>query len=710
MKMLNPRASKILNRLYSKSDFTSVNDLAEYVKSSKRSVRYNLQKIDEFLVKNGLSALQRHHLKGVRLEKDEKTVQFLADFFRKESPYQRIYSREEIRLFIVLNLLIHQKEFPISFFETTLNVSRTAVVNILSELKTDLAGKGLQLNWAKRRGVSVTGNESAIILEFATLFCKRLSMNEFYNYIELGRMPSGFSGLLFRHIFRKEDLQYIRDLILFLEKELNCTYDDKSFLILSIYFMRLFSQAKSRTVANEKYIQDQPADRRVCRISETLLKKMRERYPQIPADEKETSYLMSLVSSMKMVKTHQNWPENNLEFADRLISGIERIYRIRFLEHKRELKKMLVQHIAPMLNRIRFHITLENPLFDEIVQKHGQLFANVKTICKDIGKEYGITVNDQEISYLTIYFATMMKKIAKNEKLPGILVVCVEGVAISKYLASSVMKLFHVKQVDTMPIREINDSAINNYDLVITTVDLPNLDSKKVVRVNSILTRKDMEKLTGRLNLNFGKQTQNHVAKVERLVDVIRESCEIRDLYKLQYDLLLELLSEQEKEVCQPEAILRIKFTREEIRIREKAAGWKEAVSIGANLLLQKGYIKETYRNKIVRNLEEYGPYMSVAPGVVLAHAGPDDGVIENSMSLVTLESGVDFHDRFSVPVSVVMTLALKETLGHLNVTEEIIRMANNQNLVDRIIHSLSKNEIYELVMKSLYIPGRNNL
>ncbi|MBA4602457.1 BglG family transcription antiterminator [Thermoactinomyces mirandus] len=708
--MLNPRASKILNRLYAESDYTSVNELAGFTKSSNRSVRYNLQKIDEFLVKNGLSPLQRHHLKGVRLDKDEKTVQFLADYFRKESPYQRIYSREEIRLFMVLNLLIHQKEFPISFFETTLNVSRTAVINILSELKTDLAGKDMQLNWAKRKGVFVTGNESAIILEFATLFCKRLSMNEFYNYIELGKMPTGFNGLLFRHIFGKEDLQYIRDLILFLEKELNCTYDDRSFLILSIYFMRLISQAKNNTDVTEKNIPDQPADRRICQISETLLKKMGERYPQIPADEKETAYLMSIISSMKMVKTLQNWPENNAEFADRLIGSIERIYRICFLEHTWELKKMLVQHIAPMMNRIRFHITLENPLFDEIVQNHGQLFANVKTVCKDIGKEYGITVNDQEISYLTIYFATMMKKIAKNEELPGILVVCIEGVAISKYLAASIMKLFHIKQVDTMPIREINDSTIKNYDLVITTVDLPNLDSRKVIRVNSILTRKDMEKLTSRLNLNFGKQTRNHVAKVERLVNVIRESCEIRDLYKLQYDLLLELLNEQEKEVCQPEAILRLKFTRDEIKIREQAAGWKEAVSNGADLLLQKGYIKETYRNRIIRNLEEYGPYMSVAPGVVLAHAGPDDGVVENSMSLVTLENGVDFHDRFSVPVSVIITLALKETHGHLNTAEEIIKLANNQNLVDRIIHSLSRNEVYELVMKSLQLPGGNNL
>ncbi len=705
--MLNLRASKILNRLYSEKDYISVSELAEFTKSSNRSVRYNLRKIDEFLMKHRLSLLQRHHMKGVSLEKDRKTLQFLADYFSKESPYQRIYSREEIRLFIVLHLLIHQKEFPISFFEMSLNVSRTAIINFLTELKAELAEKGMYLNWEKRKGIFVTGNENSIILEFVTLFCKRVSMNEFYSYIELGKTPSGFNGLLFRYIFAKEDLQYIRDLILFLEKELNCTYDDKSFLILSIYFMRLFSQAKNKTDVTEKNIPDQPADRRICQISETLLKKMSERYPQIPADEKETAYLMSIISSMKMVKTHQNWPENNVEFADRLIGSIERIYGISFLEHTWELKKMLVQHIAPMMNRIRFHITLENPLFDEIVRKHGQLFANVKTVCMDIGKEYGITVNDQEISYLTIYFATMLKKIAKNEKLPGILVVCVEGVAISKYLAASIMKLFHIKQVDTMPIREINDFTIKNYDLVITTVDLPNLvESKKVVRVNSILTRKDMEKLTGRLNLNFGKQTQNQVAKVERLVKAIRKSCEIKDLHKLQYDLLLELLNEQEKEVFQPESTLRINFSSEEIRIREQAADWKEAVTIGARPLLQKGYIKESYRDKIIRNLEEYDPYMSIAPRVVLAHAGPGDGVVENSMSIVTLEKGVDFHDRFSLPVSIIITLALKETHGHLNITEELIKLANKQRFVDRMIQLSSRNEVHDLVMKALHIPG----
>ncbi|MBY6272920.1 helix-turn-helix domain-containing protein [Caldibacillus debilis] len=201
--MLNTRAVQILKKLYTEDDYISVHDLAEFTKSSSRSVRYNLQKIDSFLRKNRLSPLQRHHLKGVKIDKEEKTVNFLAEYFRKENPYKRIYSKEEMKLFIVLNLLIHQKEIPISFFEITLNASRTAIINFLAEIKTPLEEKGLKLNWVKRKGVFLTGDENRRILEFANLFCERLSMNEFYNYMELGKTSTGEGGLVFRHVFNK---------------------------------------------------------------------------------------------------------------------------------------------------------------------------------------------------------------------------------------------------------------------------------------------------------------------------------------------------------------------------------------------------------------------------------------------------------------------------------------------------------------------------
>lgn len=76
MQMLNPRASKILNKLFSENDYTSVAELATLTKSSNRSVRYNLQKIDQFLMKHRLPLLQRHNHKGVRLEKNQKHYKY----------------------------------------------------------------------------------------------------------------------------------------------------------------------------------------------------------------------------------------------------------------------------------------------------------------------------------------------------------------------------------------------------------------------------------------------------------------------------------------------------------------------------------------------------------------------------------------------------------------------------------------------------------
>jgi len=700
--MLNARAVQILKRLYSEDDYVSIHDLAKLTKSTRRSVRYNLQKIDSFLMKNHLSPLQRHHLKGAKIDKDEETINFLTEYFRNENPYKRIYSKEEMKLFIILILLIHQGEIPISFFQTTLNASRTAIINFLTEIKTPLEEKGLKLNWEKRKGVFLTGGENQRIMEFVNLFCEKLNMNELYSYMELGRTSTSEAGLVFRHVFNKEDLQYIRDLILFLENELGCKYDDRSFLILIVYFTRLINRSTDPTSVKGNLIPHYPINPKICRISFNLLEKMKERHSEIIVNEKEAAYLTSIILSMKTVKANRRRLGDFSDLADKLIGKVEEAFAIRFHEQTGELKKLLLQHIEPMINRIRFNIILENPLFDEIVQKHRRLFSTIKSICQEIGREYDVEINDHEISYLTIHFAAMMEKISVNEGLPRILVVCIEGAAISKYLAMSVTKLFNIKHVDTLPVREVHPSVVDNYDLVISTIDLPDIDKKKVVRINSIVTQEDVEKLKTRLNLNFNKRTQNHVAKVERLVQIIQESCEIKDIYKLQYDLLVELLNDQEKDQYQQDKRIRLEFSTDEIRIGEKARTWKEAIYLGAEPLLKKGYINETYAEKIIQNIEDYGPYMSIAPKVLLSHAGPDDGVNVNSMSVLTLEKGIDFHDRFAVPVFVIITLALNETKGYLNLTEKIIRLTNQQNMVRRIIRSTKRQDVYHLIAKHL--------
>ncbi|WP_394238761.1 BglG family transcription antiterminator [Niallia oryzisoli] len=709
--MLNSRATQILNKLYEEEDYISVHELAELTKSSDRSVRYNLQKIDEFLNKNQIDFLERHHLKGVKLNVTDNTRKVLANFLAEHNPYQTILSKEEIQLFMTLHILINQKEMPISFFEKSLNASRTTINNISNELNEFFESKHYQFHRVPKKGIYITGDENARILDFVELFSSSLNIHEFYHYIEVGKTSSKLGDLLLKHLFNRKDLEYIKSLILYLEDQLNVMYDDKSFLMLTVYFTRLINRSRAKLILqhNEMQWKVEAKDLEGYQVSENILNKLANVYAEVEISEIEIAYLMSFIVSMKTIKTEQKTKESVSEIADRLIKEVEKYYQISFSDKREELHRLLLLHIEPMMNRIRFQLKLENPLYDEVLQAHQDLFYHLNEVCKKINAVYHIDINKQEVSYLTLHFASMMEKLREYSEGPKLLVVCVEGVAISKYLAASLTNLFNIWEIDTLPVRHITDSIVNKYDLIVSTVPLPKLDRKKVIEVNSVLTKEDIEKLKDKLNVSYNYTAENNVALVNRLVNVIQESCEIKDIYKLKYDLLTELLNRDEKKSLPNQLEVKINFSKEFVKVNLPADHWKDAINSGVGILLRNGCVAESYGEKIISNLEEFGPYMSIAPGVVLSHAGPEDGVFENSMSIVTLNQGVEFHDRFDEPVHLIITIALKEGNGHLSIVEDLIKLANNKSFVNDMLRCNQSQEIMELLMKEIdFLPEVN--
>ncbi|MDN8660515.1 PTS sugar transporter subunit IIA, partial [Staphylococcus aureus] len=63
-------------------------------------------------------------------------------------------------------------------------------------------------------------------------------------------------------------------------------------------------------------------------------------------------------------------------------------------------------------------------------------------------------------------------------------------------------------------------------------------------------------------------------------------------------------------------------FTEEAIVMEETCPTWRQAIKLGTKRMEQLKVIEPSYHEKIIHNLKVYGPYMVIAPGVVIAHAG----------------------------------------------------------------------------------------
>lgn len=113
-------------------------------------------------------------------------------------------------------------------------------------------------------------------------------------------------------------------------------------------------------------------------------------------------------------------------------------------------------------------------------------------------------------------------------------------------------------------------------------------------------------------------------------------------------------------------------LTKDVIRLQVPVKNWQEAVSTAGNLLVNNGNCLPKYVDAMIRAVNEFGPYMVLAPGIALAHARPEDGVVKMGMSIVTLEKPVNFGSPENDPVKLVIGFGGIDHDSHLKMLQEL--------------------------------------
>lgn len=131
------------------------------------------------------------------------------------------------------------------------------------------------------------------------------------------------------------------------------------------------------------------------------------------------------------------------------------------------------------------------------------------------------------------------------------------------------------------------------------------------------------------------------------------------------------------------------KFVKlDDIQVVCECDNWQSAVEKGAEPLLQRGVISPCYVDAIKRHHVEMGPYMVIAPGIVLAHARPEEGANGIGLGIMTLKEPVVFGNETNDPVRLVLTLATPDNTCHMSLLEALMEFLMEGDKVDKLINA----------------------
>jgi len=188
--LLNERCGEILRRILQSTTALRVEVLAKDLGISERTIRYDLNRIDDYLKEQALPPLCRKPREGIFLDLTPAQKARFQSGAYKEEPYRYVLSQKERIAAIAYALLSHNDYIPVQQLADNLHVSKTTIYADIQAFKELLDPTGRYIKAAKGKGVLLTGDESALrnlVLHSLLVNSDELNFSD-VSYLEMFRL------------------------------------------------------------------------------------------------------------------------------------------------------------------------------------------------------------------------------------------------------------------------------------------------------------------------------------------------------------------------------------------------------------------------------------------------------------------------------------------------------------------------------------------
>ncbi len=705
--ILDERKAQILLKLIKLNQPITISELAKEYKVSNRTIRYDLDAIDQYLLELGYPILQRKQSSGIYYNCSKVNLDRLSKSLRKHNNYQYKLSQKE-RVNVIITLLFQQKGFiTIGSIAETLFFSRSTIAKDLKEVESWLNRRNLALISMPNKGVKIDGDEAQIRKAAIEILTEELELDNIFEIFESdyqNELETNISGLV-EHYFENIDIKYLIEFIEGIEKELNMLFSYDSFTSLLIHIALTIKRIKmNKDIKMSRNELLYLKSTKVFSIVLKLVKQLEERFKMsFPMDE--IGYITIHILGSSITKNiNKDIDTLDLEnfaaallIANSLVLEVSKLSNIDFLDDNLLLEG-LIQHVRPAIHRFNHNIKCSNPYTNEIKNNYKDLFENVRLGIKTINISNGQKISEDEISFITMHFAASIERKKRFEisKRKDVLIVCGNGLATGMLIKSKIENIFDVNIVNVIGYHQIEETLMSKkVDIIITTMALNDLDIPHI-RISPMVFNKDIEELNKYLNYKSSR-----IDTLSEVIEIISKYCVINDYDSLKSELSILVKNKTTtiyKEKLNP--MLNELLIKDTIKLNVEAKDWEDAVRIGGELLEKVGAIEKNYTEEMIEGIKKIGPYIVIAPGIAMPHARPDIGVNKVGMSFITLKSPINFGNVNNDPVKIVVCLCAVDNTSHIEALSEMATLLGNKDFINEVIQSDNVNDVLKYIKK----------
>lgn len=141
-------------------------------------------------------------------------------------------------------------------------------------------------------------------------------------------------------------------------------------------------------------------------------------------------------------------------------------------------------------------------------------------------------------------------------------------------------------------------------------------------------------------------------------------------------------------------------------KFAKSADDWKDAIRKSCESIEADGTVDESYKEEIIRCVEEYGPYIVIMPNVAMPHSQENSsGVNKTAIAFMKLEEPVSFEEgNPDLDAQLFFTLASCNHNEHLDNMTKLVELLSNPTVVEKLTEAVSPDDL--MVIQETYLDN----
>ncbi|CAI3350519.1 transcription antiterminator [Enterococcus cecorum] len=674
---MNERIREIISILLKNPTIKS-SELADKLSLTKRQVNYAITQFNQEMALNKLSGIVRKN-DGTFFVPLEVVQTITENLISNE-----LYSDQE-RVVIILYILTLNNEYTsVQHFMDYLEVSRSTFTEDIKRAQWLVEKYRLEIIYDRTNGYHIEGSEHYLLHLISDLVKQYHLMNQ----------------EIYESIFGKEvTFENIMHIIHSMEQMLHLSYSDESIEYLKIFLMILMIRA-NKSGKQENFFKGDLKTTPEYRMLSILLM---EDNLEISNGYKEWMALAFLTSNIFEKKTTQEY-DSDAElkgYIHEMVNSFEEQTLI-IVDDRKSFEQRLLNHLRPACFRIKYDLSLGTYSFENLVKdsNHGILVELMKDLIIPIEDWLGKAFPNDELDLLSYYFGYQLisNNQMSNNQQPRAVIVCQNGVVVSKLMMENLKKLFpELHFIASLSKRDFYKYE-EDYDLVFSTTPL-NTDMNQYI-VDPIMTYNQQIQL--RYNV-LNKLGLNKVdSDVDKLINTIRKYANIDDLSQLKDEIKMFLIQQDDQHsINEIDSLPSLTYYLKPsyIQVKDKCSTWEDAFRIACIPLLENRVVTEEFVKDCIKQASNPNYSSYLGNDSCIPHTSKENGILKDGISLLVLKQPIILPD--GKRIKYIFPLSFSDLTKHLKAINQLADLCRDSKLLQDISESLSEKEIYQLIRKN---------